>query len=705
MRSSDLSVSAYLPLRYVLTDTVAVRTRRDPLQVDTDLTVPGRAQRGMLAAALQRAGRKDALHAYVARGRQVRFATAHPRLEPGGTEDGTPHPDPGTVRVAYPAPANLYTPGKDGTTLVDVFGPTDPSVPYKALREPLTPDRALRARVRTTSERFLARPGGHEPGGPFHTTALDAGQVFEARWHLRGPDAAALESLAHDLIDALDRAGGALTLGSGGTRAHGGVRVEPAEPDRPLSPDRARLPWPERSVPPGGTLDLLLLSPALVVGAHGGASPRSLVAEVDGLCRRVLPEAGIEVGTAHVESVLVGSYHRGYHGPMAQRWAAAPGAVVRLSTRTGLSTPQVRELEAHHLGERAVDGHGQFTLVPSPPEEPLPLPPTAVPEVRAAPGPFGAHTAVSVTGGSGAVPGAGAPVVAAGPPATPETPLAPGTGAASHPERPVSEAGPSATPETPADPGTPVDPRTPVELRNTDGAPATVLPTLLSDGHAPSPGLPAAHGTPAQGAGAPVGAGPPEPAELWHRPLRTLHDALLWDAARPVVRAHARSSARACEHRLAPLTPGLLDRLRATLTRPDRTPRDSLADLARSVSGSDGALSAKAVRALEHARPTGADRTGQVTARDWLTLPAAPETVAAWWAGHRPAPHTDPDYAAALAAVDLDLTDGLPPAPGELSPRARDWEHRAAARLVRAHLVAWMTEAARLLRTRGGARP
>lgn len=658
MRSSDLSVSAYLPLRYVLADTVAVRTRRDPLQVDTDLTVSGRAQRGMLAAVLQRAGREDALHDWVARGQQVCFATAHPRLEPGGTEDGTPHPDPGTVRVAYPAPANLYTPGKDGTTLVDVFGPTDSSVPYKAVRDPLTPDRVLRARVRTTSERFLARPGRHTPGGPFHTTALDAGQVFEARWHLRGPDAAALESLARDLLDTLDRAGGALTLGAGGTRAHGGVRVGPAEPDRPLSPDRVRLPWPERSVPPSGTLDLLLLSPALIVGAHGGASPRSLVAEVAGLCRRVLPEAGVEVGTAHVESVLVGAHHRGYHGPMAQRWAAAPGAVVRLSTRTGLSTVQVRELEAHHLGERAIEGYGQFTLVPSPPEEPLPLPPTAAPVVRTVPETYETHTVVSVADRSDADPVAGTPMVAAGPWAAHETP---------------------------------------VDLGNTAGEPAAVLHVPLSDGGTPSPGLPDAHGTPVQSTGS------SEPADPWNRPLRTLHDALLWEAARPVVRAHARS--RACEHRLAPLTPGLLDLLRATLTRPDRTSRGSLADLARAVSGSDGALSAKAVRALEHARPTCADRAGPITARDWLTLPADPDTVAAWWAAHRPAPHTDPDYAAALAAVDLDLVDGRPPAPGELSPRARDWEHRAAARLVRAHLVAWMTEAARLLRTRGSVRP
>ncbi|MBE2999713.1 hypothetical protein IDM40_13480 [Nocardiopsis sp. HNM0947] len=640
MRPSEPPVSAYLPLRYVLTDTVAVRTRRDPLHVDTDPALPGRAQRGMLAAALQNAGRHDALHTLVARGDRLRFAPAHPRLEPGETEDGTPHPDTGTVRVAHPAPANLYTPGKDGTTLVDVFGPTDPSVPYKAVRDPLTPDRLLRARVRTTAERFLARPGTQTPGGPFHTTALDAGQVFEARWHLRGPDEGAVESLAHDVLDTLARADGTLTLGSGGTRAHGGVRVEPADPARPLSPDRARCPWPDRSVPAGGTVDLLLLSPALVVGAHGGPSPRSLVSEAVDLCRRTLPDAGVEPVTSHVEPELVGAYHRGYHGPMAQRWAAAPGSVVRLCTRGGLSTSQVRALEAHHLGERAVDGYGQFMLLPPPPEEPAPLPPVAAPVAGAVPG--------------GTDPSAG-PTSRAGMPAA------------------------AADARTP-DPGTTGIP--------VSGTCATGVAAQATAEEATTVATPA-----------------PEPGPDWGPALRTLHDTLLWDAARPVVHTHARACARACAHRLAPLTPGLLEHLRATLTRPDRTPLSALADLARTVSGADRALSAKALRTLDRARPTGEPRTGPVTARAWLTLPSDPDGLFAWWADHRPRPGNDPDYAAALAAVDLDLADGHPPGPGELSARARAWEHRAAARLCRAHLLAWLTEAARLLRARGGVRP
>src|SRR5699024_11860383 len=79
----DAPVSAYLPLRYVLTDTLAVRTIFDPLRVESDHVIAGRAQRGMLAAALLRAGRDRQLHAWVARGDRLRFAPAHPRLEPG----------------------------------------------------------------------------------------------------------------------------------------------------------------------------------------------------------------------------------------------------------------------------------------------------------------------------------------------------------------------------------------------------------------------------------------------------------------------------------------------------------------------------------------------------------------------------------------------------------------------------------------------
>ncbi|MBR8745248.1 type III-B CRISPR module-associated Cmr3 family protein [Nocardiopsis sp. MG754419] len=366
-------VVAYLPLRYVLTDSVVVRTSVDP--VHSDPVLSGRAQRGMLAAALRRTGRERELDAWVARGEQVHFAPAHPRLEQ--------HARPGVQVVAHAAPAHLYTPGKDGDTLVDAFagGTDDPSVPYRAVRDALTPDRSLRAAVRITAERYLgrSRPGEPERGVPFFTTGLDPGQVFEARWRLSGPDHAFVGALAERILEALEAARGTLTLGSGGTRAHGGVEVGPVDPDRPLSPDRVAWPCPDRSRAPGRLVDLLLLSPALVVGAQGQHRPHALVPSVRELWDRCLPGTAPEVVAAHVEPVLVGAYHRAYRGPMTVRRAAAAGSVVRVRPNGGLTTAQVRHLEAHVLGERAVDGYGQFVLLDPPPPVPERFVPPSTP--------------------------------------------------------------------------------------------------------------------------------------------------------------------------------------------------------------------------------------------------------------------------------------------------------------------------------------
>ena len=377
---NPLPVSGYLPLRYVLTDTLAVRTSFDPLRIDSEHSISGRAQRGMLAAALQRAGRERELRDWVARGDRLRFAPAYPRLEPGA-DPGLPDAcAPPRAVVAYPAPAHLFTPGKNGDTTVDVFGDTDPATPYRAVRDHITLDRSLRAVVSTTAEQYLgrARTGERAQGVPFFTTSVDAGQVFEARWQLLAPDTASLRDLAERVVAVLAGADGTLTLGSGGTRAHGGVRVAPADPDRLLSPDRVA-PLGARHWPPGAPVDLLLLSPALLVGEDGQASPGALAPAVLDLLARRLPGAGARVLACHVEAGLLGAYHRGYRGPMAQRWAARPGAVVRLRLEAGLTADQARDLEAHPLGERVVDGHGQFTLLPAPPREPRPLAPTAVP--------------------------------------------------------------------------------------------------------------------------------------------------------------------------------------------------------------------------------------------------------------------------------------------------------------------------------------
>ncbi|WP_116246513.1 hypothetical protein [Nocardiopsis sp. FIRDI 009] len=578
--------SAYLPLRYVLTDTLAVRTSHDPLSVDSDHVIGGRAQRGMLAAALLRAGRHDDLDAWVARGEALRFAPAHPRLEPGA-DPVSGHLERATV--ALPPPAYLYTPGKNGDTTVDVFGPTDPATPYRAVRDPVTPDRTLRAQVRTTAEQYLgrARTGANRQGVPFLATTLDPGQVFEARWQLRAPDPDSLHALAERVVAALAEADGTLTLGSGGTRAHGGVRVTPVDPDRLLSPDRVEPVHPDRSWPAGAPVDLVLLSPALVVDDHGQHRPQALVPAVLDLLTRVLPDTRAEALVSHVEAEAVGAYHRGYRGPMAQRWAARPGAVVRLRLDRDLTTERARLVEAHPLGERVVDGHGQFILA-SPPSGPEPLAPLAVP---------------------------------------------------------------------------------------------------LAGGTAPAP-----------------------PAPEDDDGLRALFDDLLWNAAAPSVRAHARTLAQGSAHLLAPLTPSLLGRLREVVVHPHHTPEDALAALQGTVaarsphapdedpSGARGVLRDRAVRALERARLLRPDRHGTVTVRAWLEGIA--DGAAAWWADNRPDPGHDPAYAEAVAAVDLTLPDGRPPRsrPSGLSESALAWERRASARLCLLLVSSWLAETARAVR-------
>lgn len=601
-------VNGYLPLRYVLTDTLAVRTSLDPLHVDSEHTVSGRAQRGMLAAALQRAGRARDLHDWVVRGDRVRFAPAHPRLEPGADPDL--EEPPARAMVAYPAPAYLYTPGKDGDTTVDVFGPTDPLTPYRAVREALTPDRSLRAAVRTTAEQYLGRPrtGGDLRGVPFFTTSIDPGQVFEARWQLRAPDPAALRDLAERVAAFLVGAEGTLTLGSGGTRAHGGVRVAPVDPVQLVSPDRVETAR-TRSWTAGEPFDLLLLSPALLVGEGGQARPADLVPAALELISREVPGADAHVLASHVEAELVGAYHRGYHGPMAQRWAARPGSVLRLCLDRDLDGDLVRRLEARPLGERVVDGYGQFVLLPPPPTGPQPL-------------------------------------------------------------------GPAAVPLAAREPGT----------------------VALADGRA----------VPARMALLPRDGAPDEDDQV-----RALNDALLWNAAAQPVRDHARRLARASAPWFDLLTPSLLGRLREVVAHPHHTPESALAALERTVFADTSGPAVdddvpkgphdRLARALARARLARAGDDGPaVTVRSWLRGLA--DDPAAWWRENRPDPRHGAAYARALAAVDVSLSEGLPPGdhPSGLSARARAWEHRAAARLALLLVSSWLAEASRVLGARGG---
>ncbi|WP_052809557.1 hypothetical protein [Streptomonospora alba] len=351
------SVRAYLGLRYVLTESLVVRSDYDPLRITTAHAVTGRAQRGMLAAALHHAGRGDLVEPWIARGTALRFAPAFPLLED----------DSGSAQTV-PAPRcwHVHTPAGG---LADLLAaPASATGAYRTLTGHVTPDLARRAAPLTRTEQYLgvARRDAGRHGVPYFTTSLDPGQVFEARWQISAPTRAAAEDLAEQVEAVLGAADGLLSLGSGGTRAHGGgIRATPsAAGGAALLEDRVdagRSTWRR-----GEERDLLLLAPACIDDDLGRPSPAALPRAAERAAAEVLgPAAAATVG-AHVHQEAFGAYHRMYRGPMAEQWTAAPGSVVRLRALRDIGLEEIRALEARPLGRRAADGHGAAALIPVP---------------------------------------------------------------------------------------------------------------------------------------------------------------------------------------------------------------------------------------------------------------------------------------------------------------------------------------------------
>ncbi|QBI55014.1 hypothetical protein [Streptomonospora litoralis] len=354
-------VHAYLGLRYVLTESLVVRSDYDPLRITTAHAVPGRAQRGMLAAALRHAGRDDLVEPWIARGRAIRFAPAFPLIEDdSGSTATVPAPRCWHVRT---------TEGGPDEHMADLLAaPAAPGSAYRTLVGHVTPDLALRAAPLTRTEQYLgvARRDAGRHGVPYFTTSLEPGQVFEARWQLTAASAAQAQDLAREVWEVLAAADGLLSLGSGGSRAHGGgIRATPvAGSAAALLADRVdagRGTWHR-----GEHRDLLLLAPAHIDDDLGRPCPAALPRAAARAAERLLGPGAVEVAGAHLHQEAAGAYHRMYRGPMAERWAAAPGSVVRLRALRDIALAQVRELEAHPLGRRAADGHGAAALLPVP---------------------------------------------------------------------------------------------------------------------------------------------------------------------------------------------------------------------------------------------------------------------------------------------------------------------------------------------------
>ncbi|RCV54970.1 hypothetical protein DEF28_06870 [Marinitenerispora sediminis] len=363
-------VTGYLRLRYHTTQSMVLRTDLNPLFVRSAAVIEGRVQRGMLASVLHRAGRRDLVPEWVARGAVVRFATAFPLLEPEGMRPTPTIPAPRWLRA--------HVEKGVGVGLVDTLaarggdtGRTGEGGRTRSYDGLVTPDLRYRAVPAMSTEQYLGRGDGGGPGSgtPFLTTSVDHGQVFEARWQLRAPDEAGLRALAAEIRTILVGGGHPVTLGADRTRAHGGrvlVGTLPGTPggDSPLAVDRTAC--PASAWPAGEHRDLVVLAPALIVDDRGQPHPGALPAAVRRLAERVVGPDAVAVEASHIEPCELVGYHVGYRSEMAQRWAAAPGSVVRLRAMRDLAAEEVRALESVPLGTRTVDGNGAFVLLPEP---------------------------------------------------------------------------------------------------------------------------------------------------------------------------------------------------------------------------------------------------------------------------------------------------------------------------------------------------
>jgi hypothetical protein len=319
--------------------------------------LPGRALRGMASTIL--AGSE--LHEQVVLSGAVSFTPALPVARNQNYQKFACVPMPACVRQS-----------RDTSTLQDL---SDPSlVPEPDLQRPAADWAVLddtgrilgtvavgqQVWTRIQRDRTRSRPAETpvDTGGPFHTVAVAAGQVFEARWRLHAADDAGLVPLAEDVFIVLH--GETARIGRAKDTAHGGHAI--------LDVDEKRC---ERVIPvsvpdavDGTELWVLLLAPALVTDpVTGEYDPGALGDTVAAHF-----EHRVEAISTWVTPVVVGGYNALWRGFLPEAWAAAGGSVVRVRVKAGhtLTGENITEYEHTPLGRQHLDGYGAFAVLPVP---------------------------------------------------------------------------------------------------------------------------------------------------------------------------------------------------------------------------------------------------------------------------------------------------------------------------------------------------
>ncbi|MGH3937527.1 MAG: hypothetical protein ACRDTG_02665 [Pseudonocardiaceae bacterium] len=322
----------------------------------------GRALRGMVSRTLRRLGVADEVHDRIVLSGAVSFTAAHPLT----SDDQVCLPLPLCLRVCRETgqmfdlsdPARQLVPGlsKPDGELVAVK-------PSGEFAHWVWVTRVGQGRIQR--DRARGRPT-ERTGGPFHVSALAAGQEFRAWWRVAADTEDQLDDLLFDLLGMEEHRKDGVRIGLGRAKdtAHGGDALLTVGDmvDRAVD---VRLP----EFAPGKDVWVLLLAPALVVDPDTGEyHPDALGAAVTqrfaGLVR---------VRSVWTAPQLTGGYNATWRGFLPEEWAAAPGSVVRceVTAPDGLTPEQIAEqilaVERQPLGDHWIDGYGAFLVFHPPP--------------------------------------------------------------------------------------------------------------------------------------------------------------------------------------------------------------------------------------------------------------------------------------------------------------------------------------------------
>jgi CRISPR-associated protein Csx10 len=190
--------------------------------------------------------------------------------------------------------------------------------------------------------------GTEEEGEIFRYEALDAGQTFQAVILYQEQD----DTIIQQLLEKSD-----LWLGGSQSAGYGHIKIIDKKFYAPET-------WHEIGISPEErvqeNLTVTLLSDTLLRDDDSGqfiANPKLVWQAIQETLNMTLPSPTL----VYASNTLIGGFNRKWGLPLPQVPALSAGSVF-VFENTALTSHQIRQLEAHGIGERRVEGFGQIAV-------------------------------------------------------------------------------------------------------------------------------------------------------------------------------------------------------------------------------------------------------------------------------------------------------------------------------------------------------